>query len=358
MDPRAAPRELDAWLAEFLAERDEEKSRRLLDRLFIDHIDPLVNKIVRSALPALWGPEWSVAFQDIKSEVTVRLVDRLHRVKTHPQVVGVEDLLNYTAVTSYNTCYSHFRLKKPRRWKLRNRIRYVLTRADSLDIWESDGRRWLSGRVGWRETKTTPCPIGKLSTLSENPVLLGAAAAYTQVPQEDPTALLIAIFDVVENPVDIDDLVDLLAEWWGIKDGKDTVELEKFERCQLLEGNIQKAPAFSEQIDFRVRLDVIWREINDLPPRQRVALLLGLKDERGTDCITMLSNAGIASITDVAAALQMQANDLLRIWDKLPMDDSAIGSLLGVTRQQVANIRKSARKRLINRTRDRGAKSP
>jgi hypothetical protein len=52
---------------------------------------------------------------------------------------------------------------------------------------------------------------------------------------------------------------------------------------------------------------------------------------------------------ELAAALEMSAEELAAAWDHLPLEDAAIGKILGASRQQVANLRKCARERLSRR---------
>jgi hypothetical protein len=47
----------------------------------------------------------------------------------------------------------------------------------------------------------------------------------------------------------------------------------------------------------------------------------------------------------------MTAEGLAGLWNDLPLEDSKIGELLGLTRQQVINARKSGRERLARRLR-------
>jgi hypothetical protein len=350
MDARVSPARLDALLSAFQAEQDEALCVRLLDCLISEHAEPLICKIVRSVLPSFWGEEWMPAFEDIKSEIVLKLVDRLRQLKSNP-AAGVEDLLKYVAVTSYNTCYSHLRSKKPRRWSLRNKLKYAVTRAEALDIWEAEGRHWLCGLRVWRTQRIPRCSPATLATLAEHPgVLESTASVYASDAQENPAALLAAIFDFTGSPVELDNLVDLLAGFWAITDEHHAINLDDSQECRLFETLMPNAPLHSDQVERRAALALVWAEVKELPPRQRAALLLGLRDDRGVDCITMFSNASVASLSDVAAALDMKPDDLAMIWDKLPMNDSSIALHQGVTRQQVVNLRKSARKRLKNRT--------
>ena len=47
--------------------------------------------------------------------------------------------------------------------------------------------------------------------------------------------------------------------------------------------------------------------------------------------------------------LEMPAGELVRIWNDLPLEDQRIGQRLGLDRQRVINLRKSARERLNRR---------
>jgi hypothetical protein len=57
----------------------------------------------------------------------------------------------------------------------------------------------------------------------------------------------------------------------------------------------------------------------------------------------------IATFRQLAGALEMSAEGLAEVWNELPMEDARIAELLGLTRQQVINARKSGRERLARR---------
>jgi hypothetical protein len=98
---------------------------------------------------------------------------------------------------------------------------------------------------------------------------------------------------------------------------------------------------------------MIWEDIRALPVAQRVALLLNLRDGQKTDALAVLVLVGISTIDQIAAALEMPAERLADLWSSLPLDDLTIGSMLGVTRQQVINLRKTGRERLTRRMKTR-----
>jgi RNA polymerase sigma factor (sigma-70 family) len=103
------------------------------------------------------------------------------------------------------------------------------------------------------------------------------------------------------------------------------------------------------RLDARRYAARLWAEISELPRKQRVALLLHLRDDNGNPVLPMFPVSGVAFLPQLAAALEIPEVQLAALWQQLPMDDNSIGALLDCTRQQVINLRMSARKRLANR---------
>jgi hypothetical protein len=102
-------------------------------------------------------------------------------------------------------------------------------------------------------------------------------------------------------------------------------------------------------IGQRHLLEQVWDEVPKLPRRQRVALLLNLRDVNGSGMLWLLPVAGVATIRQIALILEIPDAEFAQLWRELPLDDAAIAVRLGCTRQQVINLRVSARKRLANR---------
>jgi len=111
------------------------------------------------------------------------------------------------------------------------------------------------------------------------------------------------------------------------------------------------APDAALALERRTHLSLLWQEIRQLPQRQAVALILHLRDGQGSAAVALLPLTGIASLRDVARVTGLEPERLAEIWNRLPLEDSAIAGLLQVTRQQVINLRKSARERLARRMR-------
>ena len=93
----------------------------------------------------------------------------------------------------------------------------------------------------------------------------------------------------------------------------------------------------------------MWREICELPPEQRAALLLNLKDREGLDITIILVNSGAATISELAEALGLSIEEFLDLWKRLPLSDEDIAIRLDTRAQRVASLRQSGRRRLSRR---------
>ena len=102
-------------------------------------------------------------------------------------------------------------------------------------------------------------------------------------------------------------------------------------------------------LEGRQHLESVWCEMATLPVRQRRALLLQLRLDDGESVALALEALGIVDASMLAAALEMSLDELLSLWDELPPPDLRIAEMMGITRQQVINLRKSGRERLARR---------
>jgi hypothetical protein len=96
----------------------------------------------------------------------------------------------------------------------------------------------------------------------------------------------------------------------------------------------------------RQMLELLWNEITDLPLQQRRALLLHVHDENGGSAIHLLVFTGVATLDEIAAVLEYTRAEAEALWDRVPMPDLAIATLLGMQRPQVISLRRAARERL------------
>jgi hypothetical protein len=152
--------------------------------------------------------------------------------------------------------------------------------------------------------------------------------------------VLAKLFLVLGRPLRVDDLVSLLADAWNIRDAPPPRTLEATD----LAGT---TPLL--RFETRQYLERLWQEIRELIPRQRAALLLNLRAPDAANAVALLVLTGVASADEVAQTIGISTARLSEIWNDLPLDDLAIASMLGLERQQVITLRKSARERLTRR---------
>lgn len=332
-----AEQALDPLLAPFLEAASDAAAEELLAHLLQGTAEPLTRKIVRSRVRAADNDE----AEDVSSEVMLHLVARLRALRLRREGQGIADFKSYVAVASYNACHDHLRSRYPLRARLKSRLRYLLSHQPGFASWDGPGDQALCGFAEWRTTGNRALPRA-LDRLREDPRGLLASVADRPLPD-----LVAALLDRVGGAIELEDLVDALARILDIYDAR--------------VGEIAEAdgavPATSAAQDPLARMDAgramkrLWDEIASLPLRQRAALLLNLRDPEGRDVIALFPLSGTVSVREIALALEFPVERFAALWPDLPLEDLAIASLLGVTRQQVINLRKCARERLGRRLR-------
>ena len=155
-----------------------------------------------------------------------------------------------------------------------------------------------------------------------------------------------SIFNFLGGPVEFDELVSGVASIQGISD--QPIESLADDEDATFEPAAAE-PNQAWRIEKRIFLQRLWEELQQLPVNQRAALLLNLRDASGFSCITLFPATGIATIRQLAEALEISAESFAEVWNDLPLEDARIAELLGLTRQQVINARKSGRERLARR---------
>lgn len=349
-----ALRELDALLQAFLKEPVEAKSNHLLEKLVCEHAQPLVRQIIKSKLsiyPKRADDRREMQdSEDISNEVTLQLLKRLREFKANPVDEDFSDFRGYVAVIAYNACHRYLRQKYPARYRLKNRLRYILTHQEGFAIWEGDRKEWLCGLSVWQRHKKPSHIKEQIYQLRDSSPIMELAALSNESSQsESVIRLLASIFNWVGKPVGLEELVNIVADLSEIKEPVAGDEADDDKLYDLRENSFDLPARLADRQEQLIYLRHLWAEICELPLQQRITLLLSLKDQQGDDMITLLAHLRIASLRDIADRIAMPAEELARLWNDLPLDDATIARRLGVTRQQVISLRQSARRRLLRR---------
>lgn len=343
---RTAANEIDQQLRPFLNATSDAESQAALEELICNHAEPLVKDIVRFKLQVA-SAGWSHSrdgyeVDDVSSEVIVRLVGALRECKSSPSRRPIANLRSYVAVMAFNASDSYLRSKYPKRFSLKNKIKYIFTHHPGLALWESPSGDTLCGFVGWKQINRARS--GRLDQQVNEIRDYVLKKTGTVEEKSRPGEQVAAVCEFAEAPVAVDDLVSVMAEIWGIRDAP-VAEVD----APGVSQELRDPNKFDETLDNRSTIELVWKEILELPIRQRVALLLNLRDKQGGSALAMLPILRVASIKQIAAALQTSDAEMATLWNELPVEDSVIGERLGATRQQVSNLRKCARERLLRR---------
>lgn len=345
---------VDELMALFLNTTDRGEECRLLDQIVSEHARPLLNQIIRAKLRlSADGSDHNSAWQDsddIVGEVVLQLVKRLSEMKSDPQKQPVSDLTNYVAVAAHNAFNTYLRRKHPERWRLKDKLRYVLIYQKGFSLWESETGRWLCGFGVWREESTPLSAAGRVRELRENESERERIAAENEPEKKNLPRLVGAVFNWAGGPIEFDDLVDVVADLWSIGREQRSI-FENVAEPRVLNELPDRSPSLAARLEQRVYLESLWLEIRKLPLGQRRALLLNLRDSTGHDMTALFAHTHIATLDEVAEALELTLEEFLELANELPMEDSVMAIHLGITRQQVINLRTSARRRLVRRMR-------
>jgi hypothetical protein len=296
-------------LTQFLDCPRPEESERLLERVVGEQAAPVVEAIVSFKVRS------DPAGEDVRSDVLAHLIGRLRELKSSDDRETIRDFRAYAAVAAYNGCNEHYRRSFPERRRLESRLRYLLASHENLTLWVEPDGEWMCGRRerrGGEPTRKTIC----------------GDAVWAR--SRETARVVEAILEECTGPMRFEDLVEQVARHWSISD--------------------RPAPAENASVEIRlVRRDglkALWSEISRLPLTQRISLLLNMRDEKGGAALTLLPITGVATLAQIAKILEMSVEELAQLWNGLPVDDLRIAERLRLNRQQVINLRRSARERL------------
>jgi RNA polymerase sigma factor (sigma-70 family) len=266
--------------------------------------------------------------EDVCSDAMVSLLGRMERLKSElVNAVEIEDLDAYAAGIARRACSAWSRRRYPAFHRLRTRLRAMLKTDPRFALWQAPDGAWL-------------CAKSSLRT-SAPPIAADFDLFATIRPTAPPAQALTEIFDRVSQPLYFNDLAKVCARLWVVEDTPETVE--SLDTMSSSETTMERAP------DRRARLEQLWSELQQLPQRQCVALLLNLRDPDGECATSVLVLTGTASLRAIADLLGIEPLTFAELWPRLPLSDIEIAERLQITRQQVINLRKCARERLLRR---------
>ena len=340
--------QIDPALLPFLNAADAREEAVALACLNAEQIEPIVRRGIRYKLRfyrphselSLYRPE----FEEIYNDVQVRLLKRLRDLKEYPDENQIANLGSYVATVTRNTCDEYLRQKYPLRRSLKDKVRRHLLTYPEFALWEDADHNWVAGFSRWPNRNVGRVPATTGAELRDHLQERWQAIDVQRLELHD---LLLTIFEVGRTPLELDQLTALIAGFWHIEDRP----------AESLDADTPVSPGRqviaqthpATIIEQRQLLQLLWQQICQLPRRQRVALLLNLKNPHGINTITLLPATGVATFEQLAEALEIPLPEFEKLWADLPLDDLRLAEYLGAKRQQVINLRKTARERLSKR---------
>jgi hypothetical protein len=336
-------------LRDFITEKDELKADAYLDRIVTLVIDPVATRTLQKQLMLrVVSDAESSRGQDaleLLGDVKVAIVDQLLRIRSSKDVDArsFESLEAYTVTVVKNACREYYRRRYPRRFRLSNQLRYVLSKDDRLRLVQHEAGKWICGTA--QAMRVSPLSLNGSSGADPATTLRHFLSAVDK--QASLARRVFSVLQAVGVPVPLEQLIAAFYEIDQIVE-PDEIPIEESVPIRF------SSTSVLADSDRRALLAAVWEELSELPLPHRRALLLHLSDDSGDNLLLLFPIDGIASIRMIAEKIEMPAAHLAAIWNRLPLPDKEIAALLGLERQQVINLRQSARKSLRRRLAEKG----
>ena len=313
----------------------EEDPDTLLEALLAT-AQPFVTRVVRSRLGSLYTPADAV---ELASEAMFELLSRLRALYdagTSSPDFRFEAL---TAGVAVNTVHRFYTCRFPERDRLRKKLRYLVETGERFRLWpgiEGSAVCSLAG-ASEKDRLASTADVDRCNEQLRN----------RPVPAHPLATLAFEILRTLAHPIELSRLTAVAADFTGIQEpGWIAPENKSGESGPQFPPDA--APSAAARLELRERSESLWFEILRLPARQRIALLLSARTPAGT-AAGFLVDLGVTSFSHMAVALEMTPEGLAEMWNRLPLEDREIAARLGLERQQVINLRATARERLTRR---------
>ncbi|HUF05596.1 MAG TPA: hypothetical protein VMM38_15660 [Aridibacter sp.] len=333
-------------LREFLSATTESSADQALEELVSTCIEPTIRSALKHKIRTSFSEQFVTPddldslelISDIEAQIIKEL--RMRRLGAVERK-GLSNLAGYVRTASANRFRQYIREKYPERFRLKNKIIYIMQHSPGLQIWVDASGTRLCGRTelqGSSKKSTAHASFDEIVRLVEE-----TNAAISGLVENQPLIELVRnLVGRLSVPTEVDTLTTVVARHIGIAEAITFGESEP----ESPVGGTTEADQL-RTLEDRVELEAVWGGIMELSPELRAVVLLNLRGGGGENALAYLPILRVASITQIAEALDMGPEDLLAIWHDLPLDDNAIAQRLGVTRQKVINLRQSARTKLL-----------
>jgi hypothetical protein len=330
-------RKAEEMLEAYFAESEPFRAEAILGELVAQYVQPTATRIVASRLRSHGSAHYG-QIEDVTSEAVVAFllyVEDQSGVDDEP----IRNVEAFAATLAGRACNDHVRRTRPAFHGLRNKLRHLFETCPDIARWKNKHGEWICGLVKWQVAAVTP----------RSDVEEFSRSVWLEQSSAHPADQLVRVFGQFGAPVRFNDLALVMARLWNVQETSAQPEEEELELADA-------STPVDVTLGRKEWLAGLWEQIGKLNRNQRTALLLNLRTPDGSCAASLLVMTGVVSVRKIAQAVEMPAEEFVEIWKRMPLSDIEIAGLLGLTRQQVINLRKCARERLARHTgvHDRG----
>jgi RNA polymerase sigma factor (sigma-70 family) len=324
-----------------------ERNQQVVGELIDIYADPIIKKILNQRLNLYFNSQRKEVnrpeAEDLYQTIVLKLVTRIRNRSIDQTRQNIDEIRNYIAKIAHNVCNDYLRMKYPERNRLKSKLRDLIKRQSEFSCWRAEDQL-MCGYSCWKGGIESPKAAMIMRELEENGTFPGVRRSngkeLTRLALSD---LVVEVFDRCEGPIEIERLVHMIAIVQGVKD----YQKESIDSSPLSTQRIANAPGRDyEELETREFLRQLWMVLCELPRNQRKTFLLTSGDHTGESLLHTILREQVVTITQIYNALEITRDELIEIWERLPLDTAAAAKQLRTSTHMVAKWRHRSLKRL------------
>lgn len=340
---------MDHLLASYLYATDQAERQQHLEELLLFYASPVVRQALRRRLGFYVNQQGrnphNLDAEDLYQEIMTKIVQTLHDLVSPSTKIGIENLNQYVARIASNACNDFLRTKSPARARLKNNLRFVLNHHQDFAVWKMRDET-LCGFAVWRDSSKSQSSERELVNIEDGVTSFRLTRFAKEGIKDVPlTKILAELFGWIGSPVELDVLVNIVARLLDVKD--QPLESVDDETNTYLEARLADSQLGGiSRLEEQALLRSLWQALRELVPEQRDVFCFGFEDQSGRDLFTVLLEAEIVNLGEIARELGRSPETIGELWSKMPMDVKAIAIEMKTTRAQISKWRFRALGRL------------
>ncbi len=330
-----------------MAAETENPQPSSVDEVIISQADPVIRKILFQRIKPYLSPSQrdltSPEAEDVYQTIVTKLLESPRARGFALQRHNFDDLKKYAATIAHNVCNDFFRSKYPERNRLKDKLRDLIKRHPDFTSWKEKDQTLcgFSDWVGRRQSELAERLIRELDEIGDRVEIEGVD--LSKLAGAQLSKVIADLFCWLKGPIEFDNLIYIVAKAQGIKD----YPVESLNHDNPAVQRIYDPHDQShEYLEMREFLFHIWDGLLDLPHNQRKAFIYTTMDQIGESLLHRMLRERIITPSQIYAILDITREDLISIWELLPMDTPAAAMKLSATTRMIAKWRHRATKKL------------